>query len=765
MAERIVSPGVFTRENDMSFLAQGVGEIGAAFVGPFKQGPGFVPTVVRTQSEFEEIFGVPDGTFYTEYTVQQYLRESGTATVVRVMGLGGYTHAAPVGIFVESGSDKFLAATLFSTNNGDEEVGFPNTLVTDLESGSFGISGSELGTTTTASVYFEDTNSINSVFGTSPIGDKNAYVYAYFPYAVNVIDSTKTDITVSREILPTQDFSYDAQRAHTPWVVSQDIAGERYNLFRFHTIGHGNVYNRKFKISISDVRAAGTGTGTDFSTFTVMVRSFSDTDRRQSVLETYNNVNLDPNSPNYIARVIGDQYYDVDANGKIHEHGDWSSRSRLIYAEVSEPDTYPISAAPFGHAPYYNPIATATHTDVPPVVYQESSNDNTTTSRYRFSGIDLESINVRRDNHQYLNSIPDNAQVGSNGYFALDGGNLNLSLSSTEFNDIVLRQFTIAFQYGFDGKSPSIVNAKGSAIVNTNSQGFDLSTVNASGSQAYIKAIRTLSNADEWDINMLATPGVVGMLHPSVLQAAVDMVERRGDLFYITDLAGVDGDILEVVDEASRIDSNYVATYYPWIRIIDNNTNKLISVPPSVLMPAVFAANDRISAEWFPPAGLTRGGVIGAVSVMDRLNHTDRNVLYEGKVNPIATFPGQGIVAWGQKTLQDKASALDRINVRRLLINLKKFIASTSRFLVFEQNTAVTRARFINTVTPYMEAVQQRQGLYTFRVVMDESNNTPDVIDRNILTGQIFLQPTRTAEFIVIDFNILPTGGGAVFGD
>jgi phage tail sheath protein FI len=175
-------------------------------------------------------------------------------------------------------------------------------------------------------------------------------------------------------------------------------------------------------------------------------------------------------------------------------------------------------------------------------------------------------------------------------------------------------------------------------------------------------------------------------------------------------------------------------------------------------MPGIFAANDAVAAEWFAPAGLNRGGIVGAVSVLNRLTHSERDELYEGKVNPIASFPGEGIVAFGQKTLQEKSSALDRINVRRLLIKVKKYIASTSRYLVFEQNTATTRSRFLNTVNPYLEGIQQRQGLFAFRVVMDESNNTPDVIDRNILAGQIFLQPTRTAEFIVLDFNILPTG-------
>ena len=238
----------------------------------------------------------------------------------------------------------------------------------------------------------------------------------------------------------------------------------------------------------------------------------------------------------------------------------------------------------------------------------------------------------------------------------------------------------------------------------------------------------------------------------------VDMVEDRQDAFFIGDLTSVNDSIAQATTQADAIDSNYVGSYYPWVKTIDINTNKLTAVPPSVLLPGIYAANDRLAAEWFAPAGLNRGGIVGAVSVLNRLTHAERDTLYENKVNPIASFPGEGIVAFGQKTLQDKASALDRINVRRLLIKVKKFVASTSRFLVFEQNTAQTRNRFINTVQPYLEGVQQRQGLYAFKVVMDETNNTPDVIDRNILAGQIFLQPTKTAEFIVIDFNILPTG-------
>ena len=198
--------------------------------------------------------------------------------------------------------------------------------------------------------------------------------------------------------------------------------------------------------------------------------------------------------------------------------------------------------------------------------------------------------------------------------------------------------------------------------------------------------------------------------------------------------------------------------YWPWIQIPEPDLGKNVWVPPSVVVCGVYAFNDKVAHPWFAPAGLNRGGISEAIMAQTRLTHDERDTLYEGRVNPIASFPGQGVCVWGQKTLQAKPSALDRINVRRLLISLKKFIASTSRFLVFEQNTAQTRNRFLNIANPYLEQVQSNSGLHAFKVVMDETNNTPDVIDRNILYGQIFLQPTRTAEFIVLDFTIQPTG-------
>jgi phage tail sheath protein FI len=298
----------------------------------------------------------------------------------------------------------------------------------------------------------------------------------------------------------------------------------------------------------------------------------------------------------------------------------------------------------------------------------------------------------------------------------------------------------------------------GDSIVAANTQGYDLNGLSGKDYSVYKNAIDILSNADEYDMNMLVMPGVIQQYHSAVIDYAAQMCLDRADTFFVFDCAGLTANVSTAVSEISTFDNNYAATYYPWVRIVDANVNKPVWVPPTVVIPGVLSFNDRVAAEWYAPAGLNRGGLTSVTDAYSRLTLAERDDLYEGRVNPIATFPGVGVCVWGQKTLQAKPSALDRINVRRLLIAVKKFIASATRYLVFEQNTATTRNRFLNIVNPYLESVQQRQGLYAFRVIMDETNNTPDIIDRNIMYGQIFLQPAKTAEFIIIDFNILPTG-------
>jgi phage tail sheath protein FI len=276
--------------------------------------------------------------------------------------------------------------------------------------------------------------------------------------------------------------------------------------------------------------------------------------------------------------------------------------------------------------------------------------------------------------------------------------------------------------------------------------------------------INLLANQDDYQFNVLITPG----LFASGLTGAANMAGQvntiinntmnRGDNIYVNDLVPYSSSITAVTSQANSKNTSYAASYWPWVQTVDPSTGQLVWVPASTMVAGVYAYNDTVSEPWFAPAGINRGGLSTVVRAEKKLTQTNRDTLYTNKVNPIATFPGTGVVVYGQKTLQTKASALDRVNVRRLLISLKSYIGQVANNLVFEQNTIATRNQFLAQVNPYLESVQQRQGLYAFKVVMDSSNNTPDVIDRNQLVGQIYLQPTKTAEFIYLNFNILPTG-------
>jgi hypothetical protein len=286
------------------------------------------------------------------------------------------------------------------------------------------------------------------------------------------------------------------------------------------------------------------------------------------------------------------------------------------------------------------------------------------------------------------------------------------------------------------------------SITATNIQGF--------APADYLTAFALLGNKDEYQYNILLAPGIG--LDNSAVSTMISTVEGRGDAIAIIDNGIYGTSISQATTNASGQSSNYGANYYPWIQLYSSGLGKTVWCPPTTVIGGVLAFNDQVGAEWFAPAGLNRGGIPSVVRAERRLQQTDRDTLYSGNVNPLATFPGTGVCVWGQKTLQRKPTSLDRVNVRRLLIALKGFIGGVSRTLVFEQNTTVTRNKFLSQVNPYLESVVQRQGLYAYKVVMDSSNNTPDVIDRNQLVGQIYIQPTKTAEFIILNFNLQPTG-------
>ena len=775
MAERIVSPGVFTREKDLSFLPVGIGEIGAALIGQSIKGPAFVPTKVESFNEFQQKFGGLTEDSYLPYTAQSYLEEAGTATIVRVLGQDGYT-AKPLALVVSSSAGEKVAAVLHPTTTlgtGD----FDDTIITGVSASAFllTLSGSLISSGSavninSASLDPADANYITKLYGYAPKSSKDAYTFLNFGTFQSQSFATGEVAEVSLSQVDV-DYTKAYQEAATPWIKSQKVAGTATDLIKFHTLSHGNSTNYEFKVGISNIKPASEVPGSEYGTFSVIVRrvdtakipnsifgqGVQDSDTRPNIVEEFQGVNLDPNSPNYIKRVIGDKYITVDANGKLNSNGDYPNASAHIRVEVAadvDAGSIDSSLVPFGFGAVYSPMNKIVN--VADATYNVSQSLAGEYNKRVFFGYDFDFSST--DNLNFLTPLPIASQLTTAGNdFDLADCNSNGS-DVTLTSDIDTKKFLVPFQGGFDGYEPNRVVNVGADIVAGNNQGMDMSSATAAGTVAYRKAIDAVSNPDEFDINMIALPGVINRLHSSVTTYAKDMCEDRLDCFYVMDAGGYSDSIATVNNSLTSFDSNYVATYHPWVKILDTDKNKPVWVPPSVVLPGVIAFNDAVGAEWYAPAGLNRGGLPNVIEVKTRLTHAERDTLYEGRINPIATFPGQGATVFGQKTLQARPSALDRINVRRLLIAVKKYIASSTRYLVFENNTAATRNRFLSIVNPYLESIQQRNGLYAFKVVMDDSNNTPDVIDRNIMVGEIYLQPAKTAEFIVLDFNILPTG-------
>ena len=636
MAEKILSPGVFTNEIDQSFLPATAGPIGAAIVGPTVKGPILEPTVVNSYSEYVNTFGelIESGSdkyqFLTSHTAKEYLRQGGPLTVVRVGSPQG--DVAKATAVIVSGSNPENTTELFT-----------------LEALGHG-------------------PQFNNFVGTgSSFGEDN--------------------------LLPVRNNS-----ASNNLLFSGSYGGRADN----------------FRYEISQVNL-------NKGTFTLLLRQGNDTTKSKKVIETHENLTLDPESPDYILKRIGNQTSEVaaeDGEAFVRPVGDYPNRSKFIRVS-SFPDT-------------------------------------TKTPNYLDSNGDVNST-------LYGASASFFPVVGSGSL----GGSFGIGNDITTGTPITTIVGQTAGSNG--GQNQKHPFAFYENIAADSSQGIDMSdaavrpagdSVAAAG--GYGTALSILKNKDEYDFNLLFLPGVIDQAldasHNSIIGQAIEVCEDRGDVFLVYDNVGKTSSVADAKSNTSARNSSFAAVYYPWIQIQDATAGVNRFVPPSVVIAGVYHFNDTVGQPWFAPAGLNRGGIDSAVQAYKKLTQGNRDDLYDSNVNPIATFPGQGVTVFGQKTTQKKASALDRVNVRRLLINLKKFVANSSRNLVFEQNTSDLRNQFLNIVNPYMEQVQANQGLNAFRVVMDDSNNTPETIDRNMLVGQIFVQPARTAEFIVLDFVVQPTG-------
>jgi|694.fasta_scaffold06460_15 hypothetical protein len=565
MSERILSPGVFSRENDLSFVTPAAGEVSTALVGPTTKGPQDIPTIVRSYGEYLNMFGgafKSGSDYYTHYTAlaaEKYFEQGGSSLLVTRVSNQSFS---PASATITSGSTSWV------------------TLTTMTEGAIMNNSGSA---------------------GTN------------------------------------------------------------------NSLASGSADNIRYEV---------TSKNTQQGTFSLIIRRGDDNIKNKIVLESYQNLSLDPKSTNYVARVIGDQYRTNQGDSVLVE-GEYPNASKYVY---------------------------------------------------------VSSVNTKMPDYLDNNGVVNTEYSASFANFAIGSGSINGAFASGTGT---------LFQAGLQAQ---FVN-----LAANDSQGIAPST-------AYDTAIATLANRDEYRFNVLLTPGLTKDLHSSVVTQFIDLVETRGDAIYVVDPVGYGSSTATATTQAGGMNSSFAAAYWPWVKVANNELGKNVWAPASTVLGGVFAFNDRVGAEWFAPAGLLRGGIPSVVMAERKLSQSDRDTLYLGKVNPIATFPGSGVVAYGQKTLQTKASALDRVNVRRLLINLKNFIGDQANTLVFEQNTIATRNRFLAAVTPYLETVVQRQGLYAYRVLMDDTNNTADVIDRNQLVGQIFIQPAKTAEFIVLDFVVQPTG-------
>jgi len=708
MSEVILSPGVFQIESDQSGYTQAPPALGAAIVGPTVGGRPMVPTYVTTYSQYLSLFGdvFKSGSYYYEYftsmAAREYFNNGGQSLLVtRVISGSAYSTYAQS---IVPGNVSTVTATPASASwapVAGDTGSWQSTFIsapTSLGTITYTLINYPYGTP--GEVYSGGDNTIYVGMGngagqpnvgtplvwagavTYSINNAGNNISTYFTASIvggNLVITTKNTGAVQNSYSATHSYTFNSQ-------ITEQFAGgsdgSSATSFTLETLAWGDQMNNTSSM-VSGALASGSAynvrwevtnsnTGSNGGTFTIVVRRGDDNDNQKNILETWANVSLDPQLPNYISRVIGDlkPVYNVTTN-QVDFQGTYANASRYIrVASVTTPNV--------------------------------DSLDN----------------NGNFKSGSYGNTLP---QVGSGSY----GGSFSGGVADT-------------------------------ATVKNMNENISISNIQGFTPADYTEAFQLLSNQDEYQFNILLAPGLG--LDTSVADDMISTVEGRGDAIAIVDNGIYNTTITQATQNAAGNSSNYAATYFPWIQLYSSNLGKAVWCPPSTVIGGVLAFNDQVGAEWFAPAGLNRGGVPSVVRAQYRLSQTDRDTLYTNNVNPLATFPGTGVCVWGQKTLQRKPTALDRVNVRRLLIALKNYIGGVSRNLVFEQNTTVTRNRFLAQVNPYLSSVVQRQGLYAYKVIMDDSNNTPDVVDRNQLVGQIYIQPTKTAEYIILNFNILPTG-------
>ena len=509
MAERIVSPGVFTREKDLSFLPQGIDGIGAALIGPTEEGPAFTPTIVRNFAEFEQMFGKESQDFYVPFAAKQYLRSAGAVTIVRVLGLGGYKNDTVL-LGISGSKGVFIGASLKPSRGAADpdalELAGPHSASLNA-GGTMNSFVMNLATTNgqssasreafTLSFNSGSANYITKVFSTNPQdANQEVYVYKNFLTTQNLMATTDKVFIASGS---DENFSFDYDFASTPSIQSQIVNGARTSLFKVKSRSHGTSQNEEYKVGISNIKQPADVPGSDYGSFSlqVIVNNPGQNDDG-TVLENFSNLNFDDESTNYLPRVIGDRNITIDSDGKLTTNGDYPNQSDYIYISDVVASGVSKELVPMGFGKVTQPHVTNISSPIPSgstvaASYPTASlrfttsgtgqqNTRGTFSSNEYYGFDF----ANENNKQYLAPLPTSAAVGNNVTMSLEDafgnndastlgskysiGAVKISLSGSAVNQ---RKFAVPFQGGFDGQNPAVDRKVGANIQNTNSQGFD----------------------------------------------------------------------------------------------------------------------------------------------------------------------------------------------------------------------------------------------------------------------------------------------------
>lgn len=754
------------------------------------------------------------------YVANSYLSESSQLWVTRVLGLSGYDAGKAWAITLSTtGStqtfkENMVLAVIRSKGRTDYNVDAPKStfFYTDTieitENNTTGSTGDFFNTMKITITPKDDPNTDDKdeslitktiEFSLNPTArnflpnvlSNNSYVYieSIYPELLKAIDADDKGYSVNSTLLDINsnefaDYNQQYQTPKTPWVVSQLKGSELERLFRFISISDGSSANKEIKISIQNINPI-------TNEFDVIVRDFYDTDDNVIVLESFSRCTMRKELNNYVASRIGT----ID--------GEYSLKSEYIMLEMNEEaseDSFPCGFEGYEFPDFHsdNTNTTSGIDGITPTLLYKQSYLETDNLNRTYLGISERAYGTssRKLDQNFFNYFGVTVKIKTKGFHLDSGvsGNVYDELGEFEngvaqlrtvsdiidennpYSNVRARKFTFVPYGGFDGwdihsneRTHGDNYRKGGVF-----DGVELGETPYNDFQAWEKAIQTFANPEDVTINIFATPGINWSDNNILVKNTLNMIEReRTDSLYIIDAPDIDPNNFTIGDnerldtaiskeivnllDVANIDSSYAATYYPYIQMRDNDNNVNIWLPPTGEVVKSMAYTDNTKFPWFAPAGLQRG-VTSAIRTRFKLSLDARDILYAGRINPLAEFANTGTAIFGQKTLQVAENALDRINVRRLLLELKVLISNISTRLLFEQNDDTTIDQFIDKTKPILQRVQRERGLYDFRIVMDDSNNTPESRDRNELYGEIYIKPTASLEFIGIGFTLTPSG-------